>query len=107
MEANKTAIPWMYAQGDNDDAMIVNREGDKSVCPHIKLEDAALIVRAVNAHSDLVEALKAAEEADEERQSFGELEKAFRDRGCAMPDGSDYEYYRRSRQRNLIAKAGA
>lgn len=58
-----------------------------------------------NLKEELLEALKAAEEADEERQRFCDLEKAFIDRGCAMPDGSDYEYYRRSRQRDLIAKA--
>lgn len=78
--------------------------------PHASGEqraNAAFIVRACNLYEDLVAALKASEETDEERQSFSELEKVFRDRGCAIPDESDYEYYRRSRQRELIAKAGS
>lgn len=55
----------------------------------------------------LLEALKAAEEADQEKQSFSELERDFVGRGSVKTDAADYEYFRRSRQRDLIAKASA
>ena len=61
--------------------------------------------RLIAAAPELLEALVAAEENDEEIQSFSEVERLYESAGTDIKSEFDYEYYRRLKQRAAISKA--
>lgn len=64
MKAAHTPTPWHVMKFDDETNFIVtNDQGDIRIITDIAEQDASLIVKAVNAHGDLVDALQQARAA--------------------------------------------
>lgn len=56
--AQHTPVPWFLTDGHNAGNIWASIDGDKLIIANASAEDAAFIVKAVNCHDDLLEALR-------------------------------------------------
>ena len=99
-----TPGPWPTRESATH-VTVTNARGDAVFHDDKRIPGVMADARLIAAAPELLEALVAAEERDEENQSFAEVERFHKRAGTDIRSEFDYEYYRRLKQRAAIAKA--